>query len=133
MGWHHAEPATQWAFSITHQERWPNWLTGSHPWTLPPLFPRWPTHTGTGGYWFHHHHCPHWATSWNQHTSASRVNARCLAVMMGRQLLRVKAGNTVTTHEFWLANIQDPCIIGLGLLTHWKTLVDVQRNTIHLG
>lgn len=56
-----------------------------------------------------------------------------LAVMMGRRLLRVKAGNTVTTNEFWLANIQDPCIIGLDLLTHWKALVDVQRNTIHFG
>ncbi|KAM6968624.1 retrovirus-related Pol polyprotein from transposon 412 [Tautogolabrus adspersus] len=36
-------------------------------------------------------------------------------------------------HEFWLANIQDQCIIGLDLLTRWGAQVDVLRPAITLG
>ena len=44
---------------------------------------------------------------------------RELAGMLGKLPLPVKVGNTETTHEFWAAEILDPCIIGLDLLTHW--------------
>jgi len=52
--------------------------------------------------------------------------------MLGKRLLPVKAGNIATIQEFWLADIQDPCIIRLDLLTRWGALVNVSRNAIHL-
>ena len=36
-------------------------------------------------------------------------------------------------HEFWLADIQDACIIGLDLLLCWGASVDVPRARLHLG
>ncbi|CAL9701640.1 unnamed protein product [Knipowitschia caucasica] len=36
-------------------------------------------------------------------------------------------------HEFWLARIQDPCIIGLDLLVHWGAVVDLVKSTLPLG
>ncbi|CAL9692669.1 unnamed protein product [Knipowitschia caucasica] len=36
-------------------------------------------------------------------------------------------------HEFWLARIQDPCIIGLDLLVHWGAVVDLVKSTLTLG
>ncbi|CAL8247239.1 unnamed protein product [Lota lota] len=36
-------------------------------------------------------------------------------------------------HEFWLADIHDPCIIGLDLLIRWGARVDVSRAAITLG
>ena len=53
--------------------------------------------------------------------------------MLGKIPLPVKVGNTETTHKFWVAEILDPCIIGLDLLTRWGARVDVSRNTIHFG
>ena len=40
------------------------------------------------------------------------------------------AGNS-TDHWFWLANIQDPCIIGLELLTKWEA-TDMPRSKLAL-
>lgn len=53
--------------------------------------------------------------------------------MLGKQLLQAKAGVTEVTQEFWLADILDPCIIGLDLLDHWGAIVDVSGNVIHIG
>lgn len=36
-------------------------------------------------------------------------------------------------HDFWLANIQDQCIIGLDLLTCWGPCVDTLKPAITLG
>lgn len=32
-------------------------------------------------------------------------------------------------HQFWLASIQEPCIVGLDMLTKWGAAVEVSRNT----
>ena len=44
---------------------------------------------------------------------------------------------TITTHtinhQFWLANIQDACIIGLDLLSELGAEVDVPMATLYLG
>ena len=53
--------------------------------------------------------------------------------MEGKKLLTVRAGDQEVVHEFWLANIQDPCIIGLDLLSHWGAQVDVVGKAITLG
>lgn len=38
-----------------------------------------------------------------------------------------------TQHPFCLADIQDPCIIGLDLLDEWGAVVDVSRAALYLG
>ena len=39
--------------------------------------------------------------------------------MRGRRRLAVGRGEQELAHGFWLADLQDPCIIGLDLLTRW--------------
>lgn len=46
-------------------------------------------------------------------------------VMPGKKLLSVVVGMSQTSHEFWLADIRDECIIGLDLLARWGACVDV--------
>lgn len=55
------------------------------------------------------------------------------AATKGKKHLRIQAGNQEAEHEFWLANIQDSCIIGLDLLSRWGAYVDVLRAAITLG
>ena len=55
------------------------------------------------------------------------------ADMRGKKGLTIQAGGHVLVHKFWLANIRDPCIIGLDLLKRWRALVDVSKATITLG
>jgi len=44
-----------------------------------------------------------------------------------------QAGDQELVHKFWLANIRDPCIIGLDLLTHWDACVEMSGAAITLG
>lgn len=53
--------------------------------------------------------------------------------MLGKKSLRVTVANHSVGHKFWLANIQDPCIIGLDLLVKWGAVVDIPRATLYLG
>ncbi|XP_029938440.1 uncharacterized protein LOC115381302 [Salarias fasciatus] len=53
--------------------------------------------------------------------------------MAGKKQLTVHTGNQDIKHEFWLANIQAPCIIGLDLLSRWRAKIDVTRGSIILG
>ena len=39
-------------------------------------------------------------------------------------------GSQQMQHQFWLANIQDPCIIDLDLLDKWGAVVDGFRATL---
>lgn len=53
--------------------------------------------------------------------------------MRGTKRLKVQAGAQELVHKFWLADIRDPCIIGLDLLTRWGACVNVLGETITLG
>ena len=55
------------------------------------------------------------------------------ADMRGKGPLRVHVGDQELVHEFWLANIRDPCIIGLDLLTRWGACVNVSGAAITFG
>ena len=55
------------------------------------------------------------------------------AKMMGTRALRVMVGSQQTQHQLWLANIQDPCTVGLNLLDKWGALVYMSRATLSLG
>lgn len=55
------------------------------------------------------------------------------AKMIGTRSLRVMVGGQQRQHQFWLANIQDPCIVVLDLLGKWGAVVDVSRATLSLG
>ena len=57
-------------------------------------------------------------TGWTPTDYKIRTVTGELAGMLGKIPLPVKVGNTETTHKFWVAEILDPCIIGLDLLTH---------------
>ncbi|KAJ8381237.1 hypothetical protein SKAU_G00020150 [Synaphobranchus kaupii] len=55
--------------------------------------------------------------------------------MRGKKEVKVKvtvSGQEVS-HEFWLADIADSCIISLDLLKRWGACVDVSRASITLG
>ncbi|KAK2898063.1 hypothetical protein Q8A73_014443 [Channa argus] len=54
-------------------------------------------------------------------------------VMPGKKLLPVVVGAQQISHEFWLADIRDDCIVGLDLLAHWGACVDVPGSAICLG
>ncbi|RXN24698.1 Retrovirus-related Pol poly from transposon [Labeo rohita] len=54
-------------------------------------------------------------------------------VMPGKKLLSVVVGMSQTSHEFWLADIRDECIVGLDLLAHWGARVDVPGAVLCLG
>ncbi len=54
-------------------------------------------------------------------------------VMPGKKLLSVVVGTSQTSHEFWLADIRDECIVALDLLAHWEACVDVPGAALCLG
>ena len=54
------------------------------------------------------------------------------ARMQGEGSLQVTVAGHTINHTFWLASIQDPCIIGLDLLTKWGAVVDIHRTTLYL-
>lgn len=54
------------------------------------------------------------------------------ARMQGEGSLQVTVAGHTINHTFWLAPIQDPCIIGLDLLTKWGAVVDIHRTTLYL-
>lgn len=70
---------------------------------------------------------------WTPTTSKIRTVTGGLSEMLGKQRLLVKVGRTEVTQKFWLADILDPCIIGLDLLDRWGAIVDISRNVIHIG
>ena len=51
-----------------------------------------------------------------------------LARLQGERVLQVTAANHIVDHKLWLADIQDPCIIGLDLLDKWEAMVDIPRT-----
>ncbi|KAJ8356790.1 hypothetical protein SKAU_G00195840 [Synaphobranchus kaupii] len=53
--------------------------------------------------------------------------------MRGKKEVKVTVSGQVSSHEFWLADIADSCIIGLDLLKRWGAYVDVSRASITLG
>ncbi|KAF7644241.1 hypothetical protein LDENG_00225350 [Lucifuga dentata] len=56
-----------------------------------------------------------WPARWARTTCKIRTVTGGQAGMRGKRLLQVKVGGVEVTHEFWLADIQDPCIIAEGL------------------
>ncbi|CAI5661635.1 unnamed protein product [Oreochromis niloticus] len=44
--------------------------------------------------------------------------------MRGKKPLRIRVKDLELVHDFWLADIQEQCIIGLDLLTRWGACVD---------
>ncbi|KAI3361354.1 hypothetical protein L3Q82_013536, partial [Scortum barcoo] len=54
------------------------------------------------------------------------------ARMLGKRSLPVTVAKRWVGHEFWLANIQDSCIIGLDLLSKLRAVVDVPGATLYL-
>lgn len=55
------------------------------------------------------------------------------AAIKGRKALRVTIGTANVIHDFWLADIQDMCIVGLDLLTQWRARVDVSSPALCVG
>ncbi|CAI5657278.1 unnamed protein product [Oreochromis niloticus] len=55
------------------------------------------------------------------------------AKVKGERSLPVTVANRTVDHQFWLASIQDRCIIGLDLLAKWEATVDVSRAILYLG
>ncbi|KAJ8381341.1 hypothetical protein SKAU_G00021190 [Synaphobranchus kaupii] len=53
--------------------------------------------------------------------------------MRGKKEVKVTVTGQEVSHEFWLADIADSCIIGLDLLKRWGACVDVSRGSITLG
>lgn len=53
--------------------------------------------------------------------------------MRGKRSLRVTVSSHIVDHQFWVANIQGLCIVGLDLLTKWGVVVDVRRTTLYIG
>ncbi|KAJ8353544.1 hypothetical protein SKAU_G00211110 [Synaphobranchus kaupii] len=49
--------------------------------------------------------------------------------MRGKKEVKVMVSGQEVSHEFWLADIADSCIIGLDLLKRWGACVDVSRAT----
>ncbi|KAJ8369446.1 hypothetical protein SKAU_G00094740 [Synaphobranchus kaupii] len=54
-------------------------------------------------------------------------------VMRRKKEVKVTVSGQEVSHEFWLADIADSCIIGLDLQKHWVACVDVSRASITLG
>lgn len=53
--------------------------------------------------------------------------------MQGKISLMVTVASHITDHHFWLANIQDHCIIGLDILDKRLATVYVPRAMLYLG
>ncbi|CAI5646279.1 unnamed protein product [Oreochromis niloticus] len=55
------------------------------------------------------------------------------ADMRGKKPLQIRVKDLELVHDFWLADIQDQCIIGLDLLTRWGACIDTAKRAITLG
>ena len=53
--------------------------------------------------------------------------------MKAKKTVKFRVGAEERAHECWIADITDPCIVGLDLLQSWGARVDVTSNTIQLG
>lgn len=70
-----------------------------------------------------------WTSTDQNITTVTEDQAR----MLGTRMLTVSVDHLQVHHQFWLANIQDPCIIGLDLLSEWGAVVDVPKATLLLN
>lgn len=52
------------------------------------------------------------------------------ALMKGRCNLSVRIGSTDTTHPMWVAEIQDPCILGTDFLGPLGCIVDLKDSIL---
>lgn len=50
--------------------------------------------------------------------------------MSGKKTVCVAVGVQTSKHDFFVANIQEMCIIGLDLLTQWDTMVDIAARQL---
>ena len=55
------------------------------------------------------------------------------AQMRGNGFLWISVSSNKLHHDFWLADIQDVCMIGLDLLDHWGAIMDVPGACLYLG
>ncbi|KAJ8253463.1 hypothetical protein GJAV_G00213220 [Gymnothorax javanicus] len=53
--------------------------------------------------------------------------------MMGWKKVGVAVGDCRLHHQFWLAEIQNDCIVGLDLLAHWGAMVNIARPALIIG
>ncbi|XP_034081332.1 uncharacterized protein LOC117552165 [Gymnodraco acuticeps] len=53
-----------------------------------------------------------------------------LAAMKGRGVLSVSVGGVEVRHPVWIADVQDPCILGLDFLKATGCLLDLQAGTV---
>lgn len=60
------------------------------------------------------------------------VTGEC-ARMWSKGSLQVTFASHTIDHKFWLADIQDPFIIGLDLLAKWEAVLTLPRTTLYLG
>ncbi len=55
------------------------------------------------------------------------------APIEGKARLQLKIGSTTVSHDMWVANIQDECIVGLDLLEPLGCLVDLSESVLQIG
>ena len=53
--------------------------------------------------------------------------------MKGKRQVSVGMGSQKKQQEFWLADIDEACIVGLDLLAHWGASVNVPRSKLNIG
>lgn len=70
-----------------------------------------------------------WSLTKKYITTATGERSR----MKGWRVLDVEVESQKSQHMFWLAKIQDPCIIGLDLLAVWGGIIDVTSATLRVG
>ena len=71
------------------------------------------------------------AAEWTSEGTTTQAGQE--AGMRGRKRLAVQVGDQEVVHEFWLADIRDPCIIGLDLLIRWGVRMDMAGAAITVG
>ena len=71
--------------------------------------------------------------SWTPVSAAFTTVTGGKASMRATKEVRFQVGAEERMHPCWLANITDPCIVGLDLLQRWGARVDVPNTTIQLG
>ncbi|KAJ8369228.1 hypothetical protein SKAU_G00092560 [Synaphobranchus kaupii] len=69
----------------------------------------------------------------NFHHRTADIRDGAKMAMRGKKEVKVTVSRQEVSHEFWLADIADSCIIGLDLLKRWGACVDVSRASITLG
>ena len=47
--------------------------------------------------------------------------------------MKIRIGSTEREHEFWVADIENECIIGLDFLTTYNCMVDVAGASLRIG